>query len=115
MIVVGCSLKLKAMVPYGLYSMEQQHLSVVCSFIVFGANTGGRTSSPGGGCSCQGTATVVRAFLVFCEGACSDNMGNKESNVGIFSFSDGIKLKYVPHCRSSEGSLFLISYEKEFL
>ena len=62
----------------------------------FGTNTGGRTSSSGGGCSCRGTATVVRAFLVFCEGACSDNMGNKESNVGIFSFSDGINLSMFP-------------------
>ena len=62
----------------------------------FGTNTGGRISSPGGGCSCQGTATVVRAFLVFCEGACSDNMGNKESNVGIFSFNDGINLSMFP-------------------
>ena len=37
----------------------------ICSF---GTNTGGKTSSSGGGCGCQGTATVVRAFLVFCEG-----------------------------------------------
>ena len=59
----------------------------ICSF---GTNTGGRISSSGGGCSCRGTATLVRAFLVFCEGACSDNMGNKESNVGIFSFNDGL-------------------------
>ena len=39
---------------------------------------------------------MVRAFLVFCEGACSDNMGNKESSVGIFSFSDGINLSRFP-------------------
>ena len=35
-------------------------------------------------------------FLVFCEGACSDNMGNKESSVGILSFSDGINLSKFP-------------------
>ena len=40
--------------------------------------------------------TVVRAFLAFCRGACADNMGNKESNVGIFSFSDGINLSMFP-------------------
>ena len=62
----------------------------------FDTNTGGRISSLGGGCGCQGTATVVRAFLAFCEGACSDNMDNKESNVGIFSFSDGINLSMFP-------------------
>ena len=49
----------------------------------FGTNTGGRTSSSGGVCGSWGTATVVRAFLIFCEGASSDNMGNKESSVGI--------------------------------
>ena len=38
----------------------------------------------------------VRAFLVFCEGASSGNMGNKESNVGIFSFNDGINLSMFP-------------------
>ena len=43
----------------------------------FGTNTGGRISSSGRGGSCQGTATVVRAFLAFCEGACSNNMGKK--------------------------------------
>ena len=62
----------------------------------FGTNTAGRISSSGGGGSYQGTATVVRTFLVFCEGACSDNMGNKESNVGIFSFNDGINLSKFP-------------------
>ena len=61
----------------------------ICSF---GTNTGGRTSSSGGVCSCRGTSILLRAFLVFCEGACFDNMGNKESNVGILSFSDGINL-----------------------
>ena len=40
--------------------------------------------------------TLVRTFLVFCEGACSDNMGNKESSVGILSFSDGINLSKFP-------------------
>ena len=40
--------------------------------------------------------TLVRTFLVFCEGACSDNMGNKESNVGILSFNDGINLSKFP-------------------
>ena len=33
---------------------------------------------------------------IFCEGACSDNMGNKESSVGIFSFNDGINLSKFP-------------------
>ena len=89
-------MKLKATVPYGLYGIEQYHLMVTCSFVLFGTNTGGRISSSGGGSSHQGTATVVRAFLVFCEGACSDNMGNKESNVGIFSFSHGINLSMFP-------------------
>ena len=65
---------------------------VICSF---GTNTGGSISSSGGGCGCQGTATVVRAFLAFC-GTRSDNMGNKESKVGIFSFNDGINLSRFP-------------------
>ena len=39
---------------------------------------------------------MVRAFLVFCDGACSHNMGNKESNVEIFSFNDGINLSKFP-------------------
>ena len=65
----------------------------ICSF---GTNTGGRIYSSGRGWGCQGTVTVVRAFLVLCEGACSDNMGNKESNVGIFSFNDGINLSKLP-------------------
>ena len=29
-------------------------------------------------------------------GACSDNMGNKESKVGIFFFNDGINLSRFP-------------------
>ena len=62
----------------------------------FGTNTGGSICSSGGVCSCQGTTTLVRAFLAFCKGACSDNMGNKESKVGILSFSDGINLSKFP-------------------
>ena len=65
---------------------------VICSF---GTNIGGSISSSKGGCGCQGTVTVVRAFLVFC-GTHSDNMGNKESKVGIFSFNDGINLSKFP-------------------
>ena len=33
--------------------------------------------------------TDVRAILIFCEGASSDNMGCKEFSVGIFSFKEG--------------------------
>ena len=62
----------------------------------FGTNTGDSISSSGGGGGCQGTVTVVRAFLVFCDGACSDNVGNKESKVGIFSFNGGINLSRFP-------------------
>ena len=29
------------------------------------------------------------AFLLFCEGVSSDNMGSKEFSVGIFSFKEG--------------------------
>ena len=39
---------------------------------------------------------MVRAFLVFCEGTSSDNMGNKESSVGVYSFNDGINLRKFP-------------------
>ena len=39
---------------------------------------------------------MVRAFLAFCDGACSDKMGNKESKVGILSFNDGINLSRFP-------------------
>ena len=38
---------------------------------------------------------VGRAFLVYC-GICSDNMGNKESKVGIFSFKDGNNFSIFP-------------------
>ena len=61
----------------------------------FGTNTGGNIWSSGADCGGRGTATVVGAFLIFC-GAHSDNMGNKESKVGIFSFNDGINLSRFP-------------------
>ena len=38
----------------------------------------------------------VRAFLAFCRSAHSAIMGNKESNVGIFSFKDGMRLCRFP-------------------
>ena len=41
------------------------------------------------------TVTVVRKFLAFC-GTHFDNIGNKESKVGIFSFNDGINLSRFP-------------------
>ena len=78
----------------------------------FGTNTGGRISSSGGGGGCQGTATVVRTFLAFCEGAFSDNIGNKESNVGIFSFSDGINLSMFPIVEVVKEVFLFIPYEK---
>ena len=40
--------------------------------------------------------TDVRAFLIFCEGASSDNMGSKEFSVGIFLFKEGISLIKFP-------------------
>ena len=55
---------------------------------------------------------MVRAFLVFCEGASSDNMGNKESNVGIFSFNDGINLSIFPIVEEVKVSFSFIPYEK---
>ena len=61
---------------------------------------------------CQGTVTVVRAFLIFCDGACSDNMGNKESNVGIFSFNDGINLSKFPIVEVVKEVFSFIPYEK---
>ena len=66
---------------------------VICNF---STNTGGSISSSSGGCGCQGIAIVVRALLAFCDSTCSDNMGNKESKVGIFSFNDGINLSRFP-------------------
>ena len=65
---------------------------VICSF---GTNIRGSISSSDGGCGCQGRAKVVRVFLAFC-GTHSDNMGNKESKVGIFSLNDGINLSKFP-------------------
>ena len=38
---------------------------------------------------------VGRAFLAYCS-TCSDNMGNKESKVGIFSFRDGNNFSIFP-------------------
>ena len=38
----------------------------------------------------------VRAFLIFDEGASSDNMASKESSIGVFSFKEGISLSKFP-------------------
>ena len=54
---------------------------------------------------------MVRTFLVFCEGACSDNMSNKESSVEILSFSDGNNLSKFPIVEYVK-EVFLLYYMK---
>ena len=53
-------------------------------------------SSSGGVCDSRETATGVIAFLLFCEGVSSDNMGNKEFSVGVFSIKEGTNLIRFP-------------------
>ena len=45
--------------------------------------------------------------------ASSDNMGNKESNVGIFSFNDGINLSIFPIVEEVKEVFSFIPYEKD--
>ena len=53
-------------------------------------------SSSGGVCDSLETATGVIAFSLFCEGVSSDNMGNKEFSVGVFSIKEGTNLIRFP-------------------
>ena len=94
MVQIYNQLKLKAMVPYGLYGMEQ--MSVVFPIVVLVPKQVVEQVHQVEFVVVLGTVALVRTFLVFCEGACSDNMGNKESSVGILSFRDGINLSKFP-------------------
>ena len=49
-----------------------------------GINTGGKVSSSSGVCDSWVTVTGVLTFALFSEDVRSDNMGNKESSVGVF-------------------------------
>ena len=73
---------------------------VVEGFLVsiwsFGTITGGKNSSSGGVCDSWETATGVITFSLFCEDVRSDNMGNKEFSVGIFSSKEGSSLIEFP-------------------
>ena len=77
---------LMAMVPKGDVWYGTDIVVSDFSICSFGTNTGGRTSSSGGGCGSQGTVTGVRAFLIFGECACSDNMGSKRVQCRNFLF-----------------------------
>ena len=63
-----------------------------------GTNTGGRISSSCGVWDSVETVTGVFTFTfsLFCEDVSSDNMGNKEFNVGVFSFKEGINFTKFP-------------------
>ena len=54
---------------------------------------------------------MVRAFLVFCDGACSDNMGNKESSIRFSLFNDGINLSMFPMAEEVK-EVFLLYHVK---
>ena len=73
---------------------------VVKGFLVsiwsHGTNTGGRISSSGGVWDSGETATGVITFSLFCECVSSDNMGNKEFSMGVFSFKEGINFTKFP-------------------
>ena len=63
----------------------------------FGTITGGRKSSSSGVYDSWETAAGVITSSLFCEGVSSDNMGNKEFSVGIFSFKEGTSfIKFPP-------------------
>ena len=59
-------------------------------------NTGGRISSSGGVWDSVETVTGVITFSLFCEDVSSDNMGNKEFSMGVFSFKEGINFTKFP-------------------
>ena len=61
-----------------------------------GTNTGGKVSSSSGVCDSWETATGVITFSLFSEDVSSDNMGNKEFSVGVFSFKEGTNLINFP-------------------
>ena len=60
-------------------------------------STGGRISSSGGVFdSLETGAGVIIVLFLFLEDVSSDNMGNKEFNVGILSFKEGTTLVRFP-------------------
>ena len=61
-----------------------------------GTNRGGRINSSGGVYDSLETAAGVITFSLFLEDVSSDNMGNKEFSVGIFSFKEGASLTKFP-------------------
>ena len=64
-------------------------------------------SSSGGVCDSQETVTGVIAFSLFCEGVSSDNMGNKEFSVGVFSIKEGTNLIRFPTMEEVREVFFL--------
>ena len=79
---------------------DQRGMFVVEGFLVsiwsHGTNTSGKVSSSGGVCDSWETVTGVLTFALFSEDVSSDNMGNKEFNVGAFSLKEGINLIKFP-------------------
>ena len=63
-----------------------------------GTNTGGRISSSSGVWDSGETATgvITFSFSLFCEDVSSDNLGNKEFRMGVFSFKEGINFTKFP-------------------
>ena len=62
-----------------------------------GTSTGGRISSSGGVCDRLETVVgVIIVLFLFLEDVSSDNMGNKEFNVGTLSFKEGTILVKFP-------------------
>ena len=79
----------------------------VISIRSFGTNTCGRMSSSGQVCDSQETVTGVIAFPLFGEGVSSDNMGNKEFSVGVFSIKEGSYLIRSPTIEEMREAFFL--------
>ena len=63
--------------------------------------------SSGGVFDSQETATGVIAFLLFCEVVSSDNMGNKQFSMGVFSIKEGTNLIRFPTVEEVREVFFL--------
>ena len=79
---------------------DQRGIFVVEGFSVSiwsrGINTGSKVSSSSGVYDSWETVTGVLTLALFSEDVSSDNMGNKESSVGVFSLKEGINLIKFP-------------------
>ena len=88
-------------------------VGLVVSIWSQGTNIGGIISSSDGVCGSWETAVEVTTFLfwLFSEKFSSDNMGNKEFSVGVFSIKEGTSLTRFPTIEEVREVFLLIPYE----